>query len=700
MPLSPRQASRLAEQILENQGGDEAEAIPRGDGEGEGVAVPLPQRIGRCRIRRLLASGGMGVVYEAEQENPRRIVAVKVMSRAFAARGRAALRRFEYEAQILARLDHPGIAKIYEAGTWDDGTGGVPYFVMELIPDAHTIIEFANAHELSPRERLGLFAKVCDAVHHGHQKGIIHRDLKPSNILVRQPAGADSDQAATGEAPQPKVIDFGVARAADTDISITTMHTRPGDIIGTLQYMSPEQCDGDPLAIDVRSDVYALGVILYELLCGRLPYDLSNTPIPRATRIVQEQEPDRPSLIRRALKGNLEAITLKAIEKNPANRYQSAADLARDVRRHLAREPIDARRPGAWTRTIRFVGKHPGLASVGLGMAVFLLTLGATSVSIWYLTVRPHHIELTPDGREARLMSFGGHILHTWKSSEVGRISFAELVPRAEGAGPLAVLGFTNHHGNPSRGALCAFDAFGDRDNPVWERRITEEDLFPELEAIDIDIAGFGVSWAMTADIFSEVPGPEIVAGYSHAPTSAGAIAVYDMEGKVLYRIWHDGAPDKGYWMPDAGLLVTATLNSEVYWSERGYPDVGEPHPIVVFALRPRLGHIGQTWTSLSDDGETTTLAWYRCLLPPVASKLVTVWTVARPLPRYDAGRFVTFALNVDDKRGVAWVLDATGNEVPGTRTPSDHWRIDEPFPVEYFQLGDLPPITRTEPGN
>jgi non-specific serine/threonine protein kinase/serine/threonine-protein kinase len=240
MPLTPRQASRLAKHILEAQGGDEVEAIARGEGEDDGGTSPLPQRVGGYLIRRLIAAGGMGVVYEAEQQNPRRTVAVKVMSRQFAARGRAALRRFEYEAQLLAHLDHAGIAKIYEAGTWDDGTGGVPYFVMEFIPDARTIIQFANAHDLSRRQRLQLFAKVCDAAHHGHQKGIIHRDLKPANIIVPEPAGDDREGATADETPQPKIIDFGVARAADTDISVTTMHTKPGDIVGTLQYMSPE----------------------------------------------------------------------------------------------------------------------------------------------------------------------------------------------------------------------------------------------------------------------------------------------------------------------------------------------------------------------------------------------------------------------------------------------------------------------------
>ena len=213
----------------------------------------VPEKIGRYTIQRVIASGGMGTVYEAEQEHPRRTVAVKVMRTGLASR--SALRRFEYESQLLARLRHAGIAQVFEAGTHDDGTGPVPYFVMEFVPDARPITEFAQANDLTTRERLELFARVCDAVEHGHTKSIIHRDLKPSNLLV------DAEG-------QPKIIDFGVARSTDADVAVTTLRTDVGQLIGTLQYMSPEQCAADPDEIDTRSDVYGLGVVLYELLCG------------------------------------------------------------------------------------------------------------------------------------------------------------------------------------------------------------------------------------------------------------------------------------------------------------------------------------------------------------------------------------------------------------------------------------------------
>ena len=312
-------------------------------------------RIGAYRLVRVIASGGMGTVWEAEQENPHRRVALKVMRFGFA--GPEDLSRFRYESEILGLLHHPGIAQVFEAGTHVDETE-VPYFAMEYIEGAKTILEYVRDRKLSVREKLELFLQVCDAVQHGHQKGVIHRDLKPSNILVD----------ASG---QPKIIDFGIARAATSETSGRTLQTRAGQILGTLQYMSPEQFGPDSGLIDTRSDVYALGVVMYELLVGRSPYDLVGRPIHEAARIVNDEQPVRPGSVDRALGGDLEWIVLKSIEKDRDRRYASASELAADIQRHLADEPVTAGPPSRIYKVRKFVLRH----RFGVGASVLVVAL-------------------------------------------------------------------------------------------------------------------------------------------------------------------------------------------------------------------------------------------------------------------------------------------------------------------------------------
>lgn len=328
----------------------------------------IPERIGRYGIKRRIGGGGMGVVYEAVQDNPRKTVAVKVMRQGL--HSRSALRRFEYEAQLMARLRHPGIAQVYEAGTCSIDGAETPFFAMEYVPNARTLCAYADEKKLDVRARLDLFAQVCDAVAHGHRRGIIHRDLKPANVLV------DSEG-------RPKVIDFGVARATDSDLAVTTQQTNVGQLIGTLQYMSPEQCDGDPIDLDTRSDVYAMGVILYELLTGALPYDVSKAAIHEATRVIKEQAPARPSSLRRTLRGDAETIVLKALEKERRDRFQSASDLATDVRRLLHDEPLVFARPvSVLAQARKFAKRHrKGLMAAGVAMALLATAAGVSTAS-------------------------------------------------------------------------------------------------------------------------------------------------------------------------------------------------------------------------------------------------------------------------------------------------------------------------------
>jgi serine/threonine protein kinase len=327
-------------------------------------APTLPDAVGNYLVVGVLGEGGMATVYEAVQESPHRRVALKVLHRSISHTD--ALLRFRLEAQTLARLHHPGIAQIYEAGTAQLGQPvPSPFFAMELIPDALSITRYAETRALTLRDRLTMFASVCDAVLHGHQNGIIHRDLKPANVLV----GSDG---------RPKVIDFGIARTVNAgDLAIT--NTRDArQLIGTLNYMSPEQCT-DPAGIDVRSDVYSLGVLLYELVTGALPHDLSRCSVPQAVRTIAEEHPPPASALRREAAGDLDAIIAMAMHKDRTRRYAGAGALDADIRRSLSNLPIEARRTTALDHARRFARRNPPLVAA-IAAAAALLVIG-TAVS-------------------------------------------------------------------------------------------------------------------------------------------------------------------------------------------------------------------------------------------------------------------------------------------------------------------------------
>ena len=351
------------ESLIANEDGGRMPAPPGGSGR---VRSPyLPHAIGQYEIFDVLGEGGMGIVYRARQENPRRTVALKVIKPG--GDSRHMRKRFEYEGQVLGWLQHPGIAQIFEAGTAETIGGPRPFFAMELI-QGRPLTEYVRSLRLGVRLRLELMVKVCDAVHHAHQKGVIHRDLKPGNILV-------------DENGQPKVLDFGVARATDADIRTATLQTDVGQLVGTLAYMSPEQMGADSGRLDTRSDVYSLGVICYELLTGRVPHDISRKTIPQAARLIGEEDPPSLGALDRSLRGDVDTIVTKALEKDKDRRYQSASDLAEDIRRHLADQPIAARAATTVYQLRKFARRNKALVA-GLGIAFAALSGGLVQVTL------------------------------------------------------------------------------------------------------------------------------------------------------------------------------------------------------------------------------------------------------------------------------------------------------------------------------
>jgi serine/threonine protein kinase len=344
---------------------------------------------GKYKLIEEIGAGGMGRVFLAQQTEPvKRAVAVKVIKAGMDSR--AVLARFEAERQALAMMDHPNIARVLDAGTTD---GGRPFFVMELVKGT-PITRYCDEHKLTPRQRLELFVPVCQAIQHAHQKGIIHRDIKPSNVLV----------ALYDDRPVPKVIDFGVAKAAGQALTDKTLMTGFGALVGTPEYMSPEQASLNNLDIDTRSDVYSLGVLLYELLTGTTPVDkksLGKAALLEVLRIVREVEAPRPSAklsgidtlpsvaanrgteparLSRLLKGELDWVVMKALEKDRTRRYDTANGLARDIQRYLADEVVEARPPSVGYRVSKFVRRHKGqvLAAVVVLLALLAGIAGTT----------------------------------------------------------------------------------------------------------------------------------------------------------------------------------------------------------------------------------------------------------------------------------------------------------------------------------
>jgi serine/threonine protein kinase len=347
-----------------------------------------PKQIGPYRILSMLGEGGMGTVYLAEEQHPmRRRVALKIVRRDLDTG--EILARFERERRALALMEHSGIARVYGAGTTRSGR---PYFAMEYVPGA-PITEFCDARNWSVRRRLELFTKVCLAVHHAHQKGVIHRDIKPTNVLV-----ADGD-----EGPSPKVIDFGVARAATGADAVEPGRTSAGMLVGTIEHMSPEQASPDAMGVDTRSDVYALGVLLYELLTGRRPFELNRGDLGALAdlqrRILEEpavapsaavaagdagsvapRRSTSPRGLARAIAGDLDWIVLKAIDKDPARRYASASELAADVQRFLRAEPVLAGPPSIGYRAGRFFARHR--AGVTAAAVVAVVAIAGLAVAL------------------------------------------------------------------------------------------------------------------------------------------------------------------------------------------------------------------------------------------------------------------------------------------------------------------------------
>jgi tetratricopeptide (TPR) repeat protein len=375
---------------------------------------PIGTRIGRYKLLQKIGEGGWGVVYRAEQEEPvRRPVALKIIK--LGMETKSVIARFEAERQALAMMDHPNIARVYDAGATDRGP---PYFVMELVRGVK-ITTYCDQHQLGLRERLDLFIQVCHAIQHAHQKGIIHGDIKPSNIMVSLNDGV----------AEPKVIDFGIAKATEARLTDRLLFTAYAQLIGTPAYMSPEQADVNSVDTDTRSDIYSLGVLLYEMLTGLTPFDakqLLEAGLDEMRRILREKEPARPSvrlaalpveeLVRTAndrqtdahrlavlIRGDLDWIVMKALEKDRSRRYETANGLALDIQRHLNNEPVMARPPSRLYRFRKLVRRNRVVFAAGGAVAAALVIGLGTSTWLFLKEREAHQRAVAAEQQQARL---------------------------------------------------------------------------------------------------------------------------------------------------------------------------------------------------------------------------------------------------------------------------------------------------------
>ncbi len=374
--------------------------------------------VGNFKLLQKIGEGGMGVVFMAEQIRPiRRKVALKIIRQGM--HSKQIMARFEAEREALARLDHPNVTRILDAGV---AVSGRPYFAMELVRGTH-ITQYCKTHSVPIRERLELLERVCLVIHHAHQKGILHRDIKPSNVMITMHDGV----------PVPKVIDFGIAKALDRPLTEQTLFTRYGDLIGTPEYMSPEQAEMSGLDLDVRTDIYSLGVLLYELLTGSTPLtadQIQGKGLLKIFETIRDSEAEIPSLrvtrsqsqietvtershgsaisLRKLIAGELDWITMKAISKDRNERYESAAAMAKDIRRHLQGEPVEAAAPSFAYRARKFYQKHRSVTLVASGCAALLLT--STALSIYWAVASNFQREIVQKQSEELIVKNNAYV--------------------------------------------------------------------------------------------------------------------------------------------------------------------------------------------------------------------------------------------------------------------------------------------------
>lgn len=557
----------------------------------------LPHEIAGYRILGVCGHGGMGTVFEAEQISPRRRVAIKVIQ---TTSDRPETRsRFRREAEILGRLQHPGIGQIFEAGEFEQDGRRRPFIALEFI-EGLPLHAYADRHELGTHERIELFSRVCDAVEYAHEQGIVHRDLKPDNILIVLGSTLGGDGSSGG---RPKVLDFGVARLVDDENQLT-LSTSAGQLLGSVPYMSPEQADGLPDQIDRRSDVYSLGVVLFELLSGQLPHDLRERPLADALDQIRRSEPKALGEVDARHRGDLQTIVGKCLEKERRRRYETVGELARDLQRHLAHEPIRARPPSTLYQLAKLARRHRGLAA-GILFALLSLSIGlAVAIGFAIESARSEEIaleSLETAKREAYRANLSAASALLENDPRAARRALSE-VPETQRAWEWRYLSSRLSAGlldfgrlgtnRPSHSAapMVLFDG---------NRQVATAPDHHHVEILDtrtgkhldrIEATQPARCWAISSD------GQRIAAGFDD-----GRVEVFERHGARAWEMWldHDEPIGAVAFRPGGHELLATSLTKLFYgsanqWMERDLEAKPDDTPLVTFSADgSRLAVVG-----------------------------------------------------------------------------------------------------------
>jgi len=629
-----------ARRVIEVLSGDEPQAF--------GAVAPDPHDPGipGFTVDRLVGRGGGGAVYRAFRRGSDRAVALKVLDRPLGSSDSA--KRAWRELDLLVNLRAPCVPRVLDYGVH----AGRMFIATEFV-DGATLTAHADSNELSVRERAELMARVADAVQSLHERGVIHRDLKPANILI------------TGDG-DPVLVDLGVAALLEGAERADATLTIEGQPVGTPAYMSPEQARGDSSAVSTRSDVYGLGATAYALFTGEPPHDTGGS-VHEALHRVSHDEPRPARSLNPSLPAALEAVLLRAVAPDPSKRYASASAFAEDLRRFARGDPVEAQPPSVWQRGARWAGRHP-IAFTGFVSALILLSTALASWGvIWWALVQPASVVVTNEGREAQLVTAGGKVLRTWRSTDGQQVLTAKLVERPEalGGGRVVVTHIvtkiTVADDAPYSERVCVWDARDTR-VPLWFAPSDRDWPTPPREPQESD-GTYGASHAIVADVFPGAahPGDEIIViMVQHA--SPALVRVYDLAGTVLFEAWHRGSIHQPCWLKQSRTLVAFACDNR-FRCGVSVPSTENQvgYPVVIMGLRPVAG---ERWGLINQEDLTQPrAAWYLYVVPREGSPADwLMWRLIVSLDDRMRGDAVDAMLRFADQSfEITWVVKSDG---------------------------------------